>query len=193
MGGLNAPFLLRIIPLYIFRKEVDRLNYLTTEDGKPINENNPLDVKGSVQLSGSNVAQDGSVKTTLTTSLDSDYDSINVNKMGKGGVTTAHNAITETATSAEIDCRGYNSVLLEISQSAAEAWTYTVQGCMVSGGTFVDVYEMANTGVLAAMTIVENTLNRIVVFRGIPDYIKIVATEVAGTATVTVKVQPCNL
>jgi hypothetical protein len=39
--------------LYIFRKEVDRLNYLTTEDGKPINENNPLDVKGSVQLSGS--------------------------------------------------------------------------------------------------------------------------------------------
>jgi hypothetical protein len=41
--------------LYIFRKEVDRLNYLTTEDGKPINENNPLDVKGSVQLSGSYV------------------------------------------------------------------------------------------------------------------------------------------
>jgi hypothetical protein len=33
--------------LYIFRKEVDRLNYLTTEDGKAINPTNPLDTKDS--------------------------------------------------------------------------------------------------------------------------------------------------
>jgi hypothetical protein len=33
--------------LCVFRKEVDRLNYLTTEDGKAIKETNPLDVKDS--------------------------------------------------------------------------------------------------------------------------------------------------
>ncbi|MDD4775156.1 MAG: hypothetical protein PHG75_01495 [Syntrophomonas sp.] len=135
----------------------------------------------------------GEVAVNLASALDSTYDSINVNKQGKGGVTTAHSAITDTATSAEIDCRGYNAIMLEIVQSAAEAWTYTVQGCMASGGTFVDIYEMANTGALALMTVASNTLNRILVFKGIPDYVKIVATEVAGTATVTVKVQPCNL
>lgn len=150
---------------------------------------NPIEIK----LSGSTIPDTEPVPINMATGLDSDYDSINVDKMGKGAVTTAHAAITATATSAEIDCRGYNSVLLEITQSAAETWTFTVQGCMVSGGTFLDVYEMANTGALALMTIVENTLSRIVVFRGIPDYIKIVATEVAGTATITVKVQPLNL
>jgi hypothetical protein len=113
-------------------------------------------------------------------------------KLVKGSVTTAHSAITATATSAEIDCSGFNSVLLELTQSAAEAWTYTVQGCMTSGGTFVDVYELANTGSLALMTVASNTLNRIVAFKGIPNYIKIVATEVAGTATISVKVQPFN-
>jgi hypothetical protein len=41
------------------------MNYLTTEDGKPINENNPLDVKGSVQLSGSNVAEATTLNVTL--------------------------------------------------------------------------------------------------------------------------------
>ena len=29
------------------------MNYLTTEDGKPIKKDNPLDIQGSVQLSGS--------------------------------------------------------------------------------------------------------------------------------------------
>jgi hypothetical protein len=35
---------------------------------------------------------------SLTTVLSSTYDSIDVNKMSKGGVVTAHNAITATAT-----------------------------------------------------------------------------------------------
>jgi hypothetical protein len=35
--------------------------------------------------------------------------------------------------------------------------------------------------------------SRIVVFHGIPDYIKVVATEVDDGATVTVKVQPFNV
>ncbi len=34
-------------------------------------------------------------------------------KMYKGAVTTAHSAITGTTTSAEINCDGYNSILIE--------------------------------------------------------------------------------
>jgi len=128
----------------------------------------------------------------MATSLDSDFDSINVDKMGKGGIVTAHSAIVATATSAEIDCRGYNAVLIEASLSATFNWTFKVQGCMVSGGTFVDCYEQANTGSMVAMFHQTNA-SRIFLFKGIPDYIKIVATEDADGATVTVKVQPLNV
>ncbi len=138
-----------------------------------------------------NTARDA-FNVTMTTALDSDYDSMNVDKMGKGAITTAHSAITGTATSAEIDCRGYNAVLVSADISAAFNWTFKVQGCIVSGGTFVDLYEQANTGAMVAMSYQCNS-SRIFVFKGIPDYIKVVATEDADGATVTVKVQPLNL
>lgn len=177
-------------------------------------------IHGDVQLSGSNVEQtpgsaiptkallmgasDGTniqtmlvdtlknLMVSLGTALDKDIDSIDVGKMSKGGVTTAHSAITATATSEEIDCRGYNAVLVEVTISAAFNWTFKVQGCMVSGGPFVDCYEQANTGVQTLMSCQCNA-SRIFLFRGIPDYIKIVATEDEDGATVTVKVQPLNL
>jgi len=135
----------------------------------------------------------GEVAVNLASSLDSDYDSIDVNKMGKGGATTVHSAIANTATSAEIDCRGYNAILVEAGVfSAAENWTFKVQGCMVSGGTFVDWYEMANTGVMTLMSYQCNAA-RGFVFKGIPDYVKIVATRDGGASAVTVKVQPLNV
>lgn len=146
-----------------------------------------------MQLSGSNVAEDGSVKTTMTSALDSDFDSINVDKMGKGGVTTIHSAIADTATSAEIDCRGYNAILIEAGVfSAAENWTFKVQGCMISGGTFVDWYEMVNTGTMTLMSYQCNAA-RGFIFKGIPDYVKIVATRDGGASAVTVKAQPLNV
>jgi len=40
------------------------MNYLTTEDGKPIKKDNPLDVQGTVQLSGSNVPLSGQKNVT---------------------------------------------------------------------------------------------------------------------------------
>lgn len=130
---------------------------------------------------------------SLTTALDKDIDSVDVGRMSKGGVTVAHNAITETATSAEIDCVGYNAIMLEVSISvAAKNWTFKVQGCMVSGGTFIDCYELANTGTMTLMSYQTNA-SKIFVFKGIPDYVKIVATEDEDNATVTVKVQPLNL
>lgn len=113
--------------------------------------------------------------------------------MAKGAVVTAHNAITATATSAEIDCRGYNAIIIEAAISvAASNWTFKLQGCMTSGGTFIDLYELANTGVMADMSYQTNA-SKMFVFKGIPDYIKIVATEDVDGATVTVKAQPCNL
>ncbi|MFA6911123.1 MAG: hypothetical protein WCQ59_08375 [Candidatus Cloacimonadaceae bacterium] len=44
------------------------MNYLTTEDGKPIKKDNPLDVQGTVQLSGSKATEpfSGSANTTKT-------------------------------------------------------------------------------------------------------------------------------
>jgi len=135
----------------------------------------------------------GEVAVNLASSLDSDFDSINVDKMGKGSVTTAHNAITATATSTEVDCRGYNAILIEATISvAAKNWIFKVQGCVVSGGTFIDCYEQANTGVMTLMSYQTN-VSKIFIFKGIPDYVKIVATEDEDGATVTVKVQPLNV
>jgi hypothetical protein len=114
-------------------------------------------------------------------------------KLSKGDVTTTHSAITATTTSAEVDCRGYNAILISAAISAAvQNWTFKVQGCMASGGTFVDCYELANTGTMTLMSYQTN-VSKIFVFKGIPDYIKIVATEDVDGATVTVQVQPLNL
>ncbi len=156
----------------------------------------PGDSNGVVvkSISGNtmDITADKHAVVTLGTALSKDLDSIDVGKMSKGPVTTAHNAITMTTTSNEIDCRGYNAVLIEASISAAFNWTFKIQGCMVSGGTFVDCYEQANTGTMTLMSYQCNA-SRIFLFRGVPDYIKIVATEDQDGATVTVKVQPLNV
>jgi hypothetical protein len=132
------------------------------------------------------------VLVSLATVLDKNNDSIDVAKMTKGAVVTAHNAITATATSAEIDCRGFNAVLVKADISAAHNWTFKLQGCMASGATCVDWYEQANTGAMAAMSYQTNA-SRGWIWKGIPDFIKIDATEDEDGATVTVKAQPLNV
>ena len=116
-----------------------------------------------------------------------------ITKQFGSGVTVAHNSITGTATSAEIDCRGYNSLLVEVSVSiATKLWTFKVQGSLLSGGTFVDGYELSNTGIMTVMSYQTNA-SKGFVFRGIPSFVKIVATEDEDGATCTVRVQPLNL
>lgn len=111
----------------------------------------------------------------------------------KGEVTTAIDAKDVTTTSGEINCVGANGILVETTiAGGANNWTIKVQGCMVSGGTFVDWYEMANTGTMTLMSYQTNA-SRGWVFKGIPDYIKIVATEDVDGSTCTVKVQPIIL
>jgi hypothetical protein len=142
---------------------------------------------------GTSFDGDGNLLVSLGTALSKAVDSIDVGKMSKGSVEIVHNAITGTATSAEIDARGFNAVLIEATIAVANKnWTFKVQGSMVSGGTFMDCYEQANTGVMTLMSHQTNA-NRIFLFRGIPDYIKIVATKDEDGATVTVKVQPLNV
>jgi hypothetical protein len=110
----------------------------------------------------------------------------------KGPVYTAHDAINATTLSDEIDARGYNAVLVSVEFDAAHNWTFKVQGSFESGGTFVDCYEQANTGVMTLMSYQCNS-DRMFLFRGIPDYIKINANEDADGAVVTVKVQLLNV
>jgi hypothetical protein len=113
-----------------------------------------------------------------------------IDNIYKGNVVTAHSAITATAISNKIDCRGKNAVLIQALISvAAQNWTFKVQGSMTENGTYTDCYELANTGSMALMSYQTNA-SKMFLFKGIPDWIKIVATEDVDGATVTVNVQP---
>lgn len=110
----------------------------------------------------------------------------------RGIVTTAHNAITGTATSSAIDMQGFNGIMIYFTTDMARNWTISLTGSDSSTGTFAAVYEQANTGTMAAMSYQTNA-NRVFVFKGVPNYVKVVATEDADGATVTVKAQPIKL
>ena len=152
---------------------------------------------GTIQTDLAAVKADiADVETLLRTTgitllpLDSSLDSIDVDKMTKGAITTAHSAITDTATSAEIDCRGFNSLLVHfVSDANDKTWTISVQGAMGSGQTFVPLLDKA-TGLVASE--ITTDISGYFTISNIPDYVKIVATEVDDGATVTVTVQPFN-
>ena len=121
---------------------------------------------------------------------DSDIDSINVNKMGKGGLIVAHNAITATETSSEIDCRYYNSIKIQVIITGDGTVDITLQDSPQSGGTFTDSYNENGTTQHRVNGI--SAVGKSFIFRGVMDYAKIVAT-VTGTVTVTVNIVPMNL
>ena len=117
---------------------------------------------------------------------------VDVYNMTKGRVTIAHNNIEATTTSEAINCTGFNAVLVYFYTSAANNWTIKVQGSYAKDGTYADCYELANTGSMASMSHKTNA-DSVFLFKGIPDWIKIVATEDADGAKVTVRVQPLNV
>lgn len=141
-----------------------------------------------IQLTGSNVNPDGSVKTSMSTSLSKDSDSIDVGRMSKGGLTPALASITATTTSGELNCSGYNSVFVEVIVTGTGTWTVALQGSLTSGGTFVDLYDGAT-----AMSKQGIAASQIFLFKGIPDFLKVVATETADGATVSVRLLPLNV
>lgn len=172
-------------------------HYLTDEEANPITSTNRLPV--DAQLSGSNVEEDGSVKVSMTTALSKDFDSMDVAKMSKGAVSVAHAAITATATSAEIDCRGFNALMVECAVSAITSgnWVVEVQGCTITGGTvglYTNVADATPAGItnLFKSASMNANGNYILIFKGILDFNKVVATRTTD-GTLTCKVQPCNL
>lgn len=102
----------------------------------------------------------------------------------KGSVTTAHSAITDTATSSEVDCTGYNGLIVHATMSDSKEWVVKVTGCPATGGTFVDCYDAGTQ-----MTLTSD-VGKCVLWKGVPEFIKIVAMENADGGSCTVKVQP---
>lgn len=114
---------------------------------------------------------------------------VEIDQIMKGNISTVHSVIEATATSAEVDCKGFNAVLVSVLISGTGTWKIDIQGRFNLAGTSMDLYDnndtQLTTGNLAA--------SRMKLFIAIPDLIKIVATEVSGTATCTVRIQPINI
>lgn len=138
----------------------------------------------------------GNVMVSLATTLSSSTDSIDVDKMSKGSVTTAHDAIESTATSSEIDCRGYNAISVECAVSAITSgnWLIEVLGCAVTGGTFGNCYAPKSDGTFFQQKtlVLDADGNYTFYFTGIPNYVKIKATRTTD-GTLTCKVTSMNL
>lgn len=117
---------------------------------------------------------------------------VSIAEVVKGPVIVAHSAIAATATSDKISCVGFNAVLVEFDISGAANWTISIQGSLTKNGTYANCYELANTGSMAQMSYQTNA-DKVFLFKGVPDWIKVVATEDADGQTVTVRVQPLNI
>lgn len=151
-----------------------------------------------------NLDGNGNLLVSLGTGISSSTDNIDINKMSAGGLITAHSAITATTTSAEIDCRGFNSVRIEVEttnvSSTDKVWTPTITGSCVSGGTFGQIFQnVAGTQtalVLPAISYSAGNIKQIYVIQGgIPSFLKITETlsGTNGTSAITVKVIPFNV
>ena len=106
----------------------------------------------------------------------------------KGPVTTAHSLIEETTTSEVINCKGFNAVMVYAAVTvAAKNWTTKIQGAMESSDTFVDWYDGST-----AMSF-QTDATHAVIWKGIPDFIKVACTEDVNGGKLTVKVQPINV
>jgi len=138
---------------------------------------------------------------SLATPLTSVLDGIDVGKMSKGGIVVAHNAIAASVAEAscvEIDCRGFNSIsvkMLAASITGGATWTGALYGTSASGETTGPCNSPKDDGTFAVQATpaiaANGTYNY--VFRGVPNYVKIVPTLAVSTGTLTVVVTPMNL
>lgn len=115
-----------------------------------------------------------------------------LNSIEKSSAIAAIATTAVTATSSPIDARGKNAVLLKITLSGAANWTIKLTGCFTRNGTYVDIYELANTGSMAQMSH-QTSASRMILFKGIPDYIKVVATEDVDGQNCAVEAQLLNV
>lgn len=118
----------------------------------------------------------------MATALSNEYDSVEIGSLSKGSVTDAIDGATADTMSFEIDCSGYNSVLVQ-AYSLTGAWEVRVHGSLVSGSYYTPLAG-ASSGLLAEGTMF--------VVKGIPDYVKLEAVSRAP-GEVSVRVQPLNI
>lgn len=96
-------------------------------------------------------------------------------------------AVAITTTTDEIDTRGFNAIIVQnIITVAAKLWTVKLVGSMITGGTFSDVYDGAT---LRSM---QTSGNKMVIWKGLPPFIKLVDTEDEDTGKSTVYYQLVN-
>lgn len=107
----------------------------------------------------------------------------------RGNVKTVHSAISATATSSEIQITGYNAVMVSCDITGTGTWKVDIQGRLDSNGVVMDLYD--NNG--NQLTTGNITADRMQLFLVCPELIKVVATEVADGATLTVTIQPMNV
>ena len=106
----------------------------------------------------------------------------------KNSAVKIHNAIESTTTSAEINTKGYNAIIIQsIITVASKNWTTKIQGSLVSGGTFSDFYD---NGTLCSF---QTNGGKVMLFKGLPQFIKIDITEDEDTGKATVWYQLIKL
>lgn len=110
----------------------------------------------------------------------------------RGIITTAHNAIDSTATSDAIALGDFPSAYIEVTLSSTGTpnWTMTITGALTSTGTYFPMTDVNNNAIAFAAGLTSNVGET---FRGLPPYIKVLATENSGTGTCTVKVQSVDI
>jgi hypothetical protein len=155
-----------------------------------------MGITNRVSIDEINVGNATPLPANLVTLLSSEYDTIDINKMSKSGVVVAHNAITATATSSEIDCRGFNTISVECAVSAITSgnWVIEILGSALSGGTSGNCFAPKDDGTFVQQkTPLLNTNGTTTYyFRGIPNFVKILATRTTD-GTLSCRVTPMNL
>lgn len=117
---------------------------------------------------------------------------VDINGIEKSSPISVLNKAATTTTSGPLDAHGKNAVLVKIVLSGTANWTISVQGAFNRNDTYIDLYELANTGAMAKMTYQTNS-SKMILFKGIPNWIKIVATEDVDGETCSIDVQFINV
>jgi hypothetical protein len=98
----------------------------------------------------------------------------------------AHNAITDTATSAEIDLTGYKAVTLYTTIATAGTWKIDLYVSSAPSGSFKPAYDIGGTLLTTGNLTFAANPSSARDFKVYGKYLKIIATEVVGGGACTV-------
>lgn len=143
--------------------------------------------KMSVELDKKHLTVDNVQKVSLDSSLDADYDSVTVSKLGKGGATYALSETTESKVSQEVVIEGYNSAILFCYLTGDAVWDIELLQATITNDVFVPIFKK---GQKLELKNIASSMSQS--FTGLSDYLKVNVKKVSGTGSLTVKVKPFN-